>query len=480
MRSTTKVDIIPGMRNLFAGYFAPTPDEERTIWETGVIIPDACVLLSLYEYPTPIRGDFFKTLETLRDRLWVAHQAGREFLKNRVKAISQQITAYQQQQKELHQAQRRILALMPLEYRRHPVVRAASLAEFQKAVTTIDSDLKRGESELRQIQRHDPILKRVNDLLDGRIGGGFTSQQLEHAYRQGEIRYAQKLPPGYMDEGKPGVGKYGDLIIWMQILEMARIRKQPVIYVTGDRKEDWWWKIDDKAALPRPELADELRVEAGVPLLMYTADEFLEKAREIRNVPVLDATITAVKAVRESATPMEIHQIDWADSESIERYASEYVGRQRRELQLQIEEADCDIQALEAQRAAADVANPSDVEKGRIAHYHDLMPQLTANRWALAGRLESLENEDGQKPTRLHSLFRRIARSSHLASLSPEAINLITSTGDCLEWVHRARNSSHWQMPGRGEVAGTHAGRLLDHIESLRQMAPDLVTEIGF
>ena len=54
---------------------------------------------------------------------------------------------------------------------------------------------------------------------------------------------------------------YGDLILWFQIIDYAKEKKCPIIFVTNDVKEDWWQQEkDDKTKdTPRHELLYEFK-----------------------------------------------------------------------------------------------------------------------------------------------------------------------------------------------------------------------------
>ena len=47
------------------------------------------------------------------------------------------------------------------------------------------------------------------------------------------------IPPGYKDAGKEDSG-IGDLLIWHTILELGKVHKKSVIFVSGDEKPDWF------------------------------------------------------------------------------------------------------------------------------------------------------------------------------------------------------------------------------------------------
>lgn len=99
---------------------------------------------------------------------------------------------------------------------------------------------------------------RVNDLFKS-----FHSMPEPHASfiykicREGEGRYKKQIPPGYKDNKKDGVSKYGDLIVWIETINYAAIDDKNIIFVTDDVKEDWWKKDDNGSLLFREELVKE-------------------------------------------------------------------------------------------------------------------------------------------------------------------------------------------------------------------------------
>ena len=86
--------------------------------------------------------------------------------------------------------------------------------------------------------------------------------------QEGEYRYKKKTPPGYKDEKKDGVSKYGDLLVWAETYEYAASNNKNIIFVTDDVKEDWWEKLDDGRILFRTELVKEFsrktKIKKGV------------------------------------------------------------------------------------------------------------------------------------------------------------------------------------------------------------------------
>ena len=70
-------------------------------------------------------------------------------------------------------------------------------------------------------------------------------------------------PPGYADAKKPDEERYGDLIIWYEMLDLAAEGQLPILFVTEDAKEDWWWIADGERIGPREEIVHEMWARAG-------------------------------------------------------------------------------------------------------------------------------------------------------------------------------------------------------------------------
>ena len=64
----------------------------------------------------------------------------------------------------------------------------------------------------------------------------------------------------------------------MQIIEISKIEKKPVVLLTDDAKEDWWQIHGDRTIGPRAELVAEFLNECGQSFYMYSSGRFLKHA----------------------------------------------------------------------------------------------------------------------------------------------------------------------------------------------------------
>jgi hypothetical protein len=78
------------MRNLFRGYYRPSPEDFTKLWNEAIFVFDTNVLLNIYRYSSVAQSDFFNILEKLQGRIWIPHQVALEYFENRENVIDQQ------------------------------------------------------------------------------------------------------------------------------------------------------------------------------------------------------------------------------------------------------------------------------------------------------------------------------------------------------------------------------------------------------
>ena len=265
------------MRDLFPGYFAPTKQEFEELWREATFAFDANVLLDLYRLTAESRQVFFEVLNRLGDRIFLPHQAAREYLRHRLEAISARSRSHE----EIKNDAVKFVRTLETRIQEHPlpkseeILRAARKAE-KKINEIVDAALKKEPDLLRS----DGLLDKLASLFEGKTGPPYDSSQFDDVCKKAAGRYTRKIPPGYKDDNKGEPAKFGDAIIWFQLLDLASSAKRPLIFITRDVKEDWWLLHNGETIGPRPELAQEMKQIASVRFHMYTTPRFLEFAQQ--------------------------------------------------------------------------------------------------------------------------------------------------------------------------------------------------------
>lgn len=267
------------MRDLFPEFYQPTEPEFESLWRDATIVLDTNVLLEPYGLPKDGREALLGLLAELRERIWIPHQVALEFQKNRLRAIASE---RDRTNKALESTKGKINAIieqindLELGKRGIGVDPDAVIDSLKKTLDLTCEALKKAHQAQLTITVTDPIRDRLDAILDGRIGKAFPDQSaIDEICKDGSTRYANKIPPGFEDESKdddryPHAGlmypsKYGDLLLWRQLLSHAKESAiEKLIFVTLEKKSDWW-RIREKSIVgPHPELLRELATKGGV------------------------------------------------------------------------------------------------------------------------------------------------------------------------------------------------------------------------
>lgn len=344
------------MKGMFPEFDRHSEDQYKSAWENGLIVFDANVLLNLYRYRATTRDEFISTLKTLKARVWIPYQAALEFQRNRLTVIGEQYSRLG----SLTSGVKKSIAAVSAEVGKHfagrsnPLVDSTEfLSEIEKAATKFYREVEKARKKLPSLTESDKVKILLESLFEGNVGAAPATQaELDSIYKLAEERFKAKQPPGYLDadKAKDGDGvfihkgvryqkKYGDYVLWKQLLVQAKaVAAKEVIFVTDDRKEDWWWSIDsegNKTIGPRHELVEEALMEAGLKVfLMYQPDRFLEYAKKNLKVTVSDDAVKEVRnisayldsinsrsawpsvSMRHSSMYMESPLVEWIMEES--------------------------------------------------------------------------------------------------------------------------------------------------------------------
>ncbi len=282
------------MKNKFAWYFPPSDKEIIDIWEKGILTVDANVLLDLYRYHESTRNSLINSLKNFNGKLWLSNQAAEEFIRNRTKVIISSEETFEQARVAVDNLSKEFAKSVGL-LKNNRIIPAEVADSLLEAVTPeIDKAKDKvitAKSEYPKYLENDPILEDLCKLFGGSIGDGFDANELDAIIKEAEKRKNNQIPPGYLDKEKDGNRPYGDYFIWRQILSHSKAKNIPIIFVTSERKEDWWERISGKTIGPRPELIKEANEICKNRILIYQTERFLEfsnkqSGRDIDNIAV--------------------------------------------------------------------------------------------------------------------------------------------------------------------------------------------------
>jgi hypothetical protein len=267
------------MKTLFPGYYRPSEDEFRQLWDDCVFSFDTNVLLNLYRYKPATADKIVEIFTLLKDRIWLSNQVAIEYLENRLEVISTQRDAYNDIENELSSLAKSMHGSLG-KYKYHPFIDVRSISKrIDHLLAVIQNELRTGHVLHPDVLGEDYIWSRLTELFDGKVGDSYKDERLQQIHKEAEQRFGRKVPPGYEDAKKPAPNKYGDVVLWFQLLDYAEKEKKPIIFVTGDSKRDWWLEHKGKTMGPRPELLQEFRTRTNQQFYVYHIDNFIAYAQ---------------------------------------------------------------------------------------------------------------------------------------------------------------------------------------------------------
>ncbi|MCU0678572.1 MAG: PIN domain-containing protein [Candidatus Pacebacteria bacterium] len=290
------------MKKAFSEFYRPTDKEFDRLWANCIFVFDANVLLNLYRYPQKTTRKLLPIIESVKERVWLPYQAGEEYQRNRLKVINEQKEAYGLVNGLIDKTLEKLMSEIK-QYSRHPFLDGENIcSKVLDAKQKLITELSKVEDTHPDWETKDYIRRKLDKIFSNRVGECFTEDELIEIYKEGEARFKKEIPPGFKDKDKDSTDptetkKYGDFVIWKEILRYANNVKKPIIFITDDQKDDWWWKVAGKNMGPRHELIKEIRNFANVDFYMYESAQFMRYAGNLNKD---DEVIEDIKKIQKN------------------------------------------------------------------------------------------------------------------------------------------------------------------------------------
>lgn len=236
--------------------------------KNDLLIFDTSSLLDLYRHPIITSKRILECLKEYRNRIWIPSQVKKEFYNNINKAKN--VDMYKKFNDSTKKEAKRLEQVL-LKY-----INNYSKSKFSK-LSVLENDIKENFLNIyKKIDDYSNSLNNEKELyknfilteVDGFFNELFSSNQvgaetnvveLMEILREAELRYRYKIAPGYEDEKtKDGVDKFGDLIVWKEIINKSKDTTERNIYfITSDNKTDWFANYNTVKKEPCKELIEE-------------------------------------------------------------------------------------------------------------------------------------------------------------------------------------------------------------------------------
>lgn len=294
------------MRNVVKEYIELNDVEKQELWDHAVFVFDTNVFLNLYRFSQKTRDMLIGAMTRLKDRIWMPNHVAHEFMEDRSEIVFATVDRYASLRKEVERLQKAF-------------VESLRLKESDKGYQELQGNIENIQQWLCTHQKDNVIVTEISDdkildtllsLFDGKVGEPFSDEELDKIKTEGADRYKRKIPPGYKDAQKANSDNdnnaYGDLIVWKEIIRYAAEKKVDIVFVTHDRKEDWWNIIHGKTVGPRIELRKEFMQETHQRILVYNMDAFLRQSEDGQGREIDQSIVDEVQTMPQSFNGVQI------------------------------------------------------------------------------------------------------------------------------------------------------------------------------
>lgn len=295
------------MKIHYPGFYKPTNEAFAELWQNATVVFDTNVLLDLYRVSNETAKKLIEMIAYFadKDRVFVPCQVALEYHRNLLNTILIQKAKYSDALKSLKDFEGKIS-----EKRNHPYLSAKLKERFSSLLADIESSFKAQTNKIEKIITQPSIKDELATLLDGKVGHGFSNEELEKIKEEGASRYAAKIPPGFKDADKSSDNQYGDLVIWKEVLEFAKQQQVGIIYVSSDVKDDWYLRLHGITYGPHPDLIKEFETYTNQSIYLYSLDLFLIEANKQKVADISKDSLDEVESVIRAKRDTDLGSLD--------------------------------------------------------------------------------------------------------------------------------------------------------------------------
>lgn len=205
------------MKKTFFEYYKWTESEISNFWKTSLFTFDTNILLDSFKLPQELSDLLFSVLSKIQDRIVLTYQVAFEYHKNINSVLENELKKYDESLSCLKKLDEYLSSK-----HRHPYIK-----NYKKSLKTIKNKLESSREKFSSEIKEHPNKSKICNIFEKKLLPKFSDEELIKIYKEGETRYKDKIPPGYNDKDKkPENDKYGDLIIWKEIIEYSSKEKK--------------------------------------------------------------------------------------------------------------------------------------------------------------------------------------------------------------------------------------------------------------
>ncbi|MCB2291697.1 hypothetical protein LGK97_18450 [Clostridium sp. CS001] len=281
------------------GFIYKKEEFEKIFDKQPVIVMDTNVLLGLYSFTPETIENIIGSFENHLNLFWLPNQVYLEYTRHYEHIRKRESNRFQNLKEDICKVLSDAIGTVSKNYSAYNKYKLPEVDDSRdKLIENINNAMKISKQDLEKLQvghseriaciseQNDIIYKFVTNIKKNSCTDGFSMLELIDIYEEGEKRYKYKMPPGFTDINKPDKGeeysdfvmrKYGDLIIWKEILRKIKDKDLNLIFIENEVKEDWWTYSKSRPKRIPLTLEEEFLKEAGTnsDFRMVTVDELI-------------------------------------------------------------------------------------------------------------------------------------------------------------------------------------------------------------
>lgn len=263
------------MKEHFPGFYPFSHSEKISYLKDATIVLDSSVLLDLIKLNQAAL--FIKLLRSgdMADRLWIPydvawlyHHEMNSMILGQIERIKSSLSLLTQCKKTYEDASN------------YPFLKKDTFDKFISLVKDIELESRVQITNLTTSLYIDFNKVIFDNLFKNKIGNSYAESEMLKLYADGEKRFAERMPPGYIRRTNQIVNSrvsYHDYIIWEQMQKYAKNENKNVLFVTNNVSEDWFYLVNSEVVSPHQSLINEFKTNTNKNFYCISAYDFVNR-----------------------------------------------------------------------------------------------------------------------------------------------------------------------------------------------------------
>lgn len=317
------------LKQMFPEFFQdPINSSDLSTKTDNIIVLDTNYLLEVIKAPTIVSKQYVEAIRKVKENIYIPYLVALEFNFNKSelkKKKSQNIHNYKKEVKQkVEEIKERVEETSFINNDNKNEFTEDIFKLINNFSEELQSIIEKNIDNLVTNEQESLYLELI-DIIEDKIGELYSQDWIDSIQKEGEERFKNNIPPGFDDKIKGNsnsdiedirrygeiayLRKYGDLIIWKDIINLAKSNEKgkKVIFVTDDgkssKKNDLLYKVSGITIGPHIHLMNELYSECKQELYILNNLRFIQLANNLSD-----------EEVRSLKTSMNTAEIDLLDS----------------------------------------------------------------------------------------------------------------------------------------------------------------------